>query len=54
VDRGCVDLVERCRGEKTVREVLEGLNEPGRSSPDPGAALAMVRGLVEQGFLLPA
>jgi protein-L-isoaspartate O-methyltransferase len=54
VDPRCVALVERCRGGETVRQALEALNEPGRPPLDPGAALALVRGLVEQGFLLPA
>jgi hypothetical protein len=54
VDPRCVALVGRCRGGETVRQALEGLNEPGRPPLDPGAALALVRGLIEQGFLLPA
>jgi methylase of polypeptide subunit release factors len=47
VDPRCVSLVDRCRGEKTVREVLEGLALERREG------LSVVRGLVEQGFLLP-
>src|SRR5262249_38470217 len=48
VDPRCVSLVDRCRGDKTVREVLADLGLESRE------ALAVVRGLVEQGFLLPA
>jgi methylase of polypeptide subunit release factors len=53
MDRRGVALVDRCRGDKTVREVLDSLAEPGAPPLDPSQALAVVRQLVEQGFLLP-
>jgi hypothetical protein len=46
-------LVDGCRGNKTLRQVLEGLTGPEGPSVEPREALPVVRRLVEQGFLLP-
>jgi hypothetical protein len=54
VDQACLALVGRCRGDRTVREVLEGLaKEAGGQSLDMTQFLPVIRGLVEQGHLLP-
>jgi methylase of polypeptide subunit release factors len=48
-------LVDRCRGQKTVRGILESLPPPGNGQPlDVALVLSVVRRLVEQGLLLPA
>jgi methylase of polypeptide subunit release factors/methyltransferase-like protein len=52
-DRQGLTLVELCNGERTVREVLKRLAAAGGPSPEVPHALATVRQMVEQGFLLP-
>jgi len=54
VDQTCLALVDRCRGERTLREVLDGLAKEGGGQPlDLSQFLPVVRGLIEQGHLLP-
>jgi hypothetical protein len=54
VDQACLALVDRCRGERTLREVLDGLAREGGGQPlDLRQFLPVVRGLIEQGHLLP-
>lgn len=53
-DQACLALVDRCRGELTVREVLDSLaKEGGGQSLDVSQFLPVIRGLIEQGHLLP-
>jgi hypothetical protein len=54
VDPRCLALVDRCRGERTVREVLDSLAQESGQPVDFPQFLPVVRGLVEQGFLQPA
>jgi hypothetical protein len=53
VDRQGMMLLDRCRGERTVREVLASLVEPGGAPLNTAGVLEVVRRLVEQGLLLP-
>jgi hypothetical protein len=55
VDQPCLALVDRCRGDRTVREVLDSLARDGGGQPlDLSQFLPVIRGLIEQGHLLPA
>ena len=52
-DDACVALMDRCRGDRSVREVLDDLARMSGQSLDQGMILRVIRGLVEQGHLIP-
>jgi methylase of polypeptide subunit release factors len=47
-------LLDRCRGEKTLREVVHDLESSIGEELDKESCLGAVRSMVEQGFLIPA
>jgi hypothetical protein len=47
-------LLDRCRGEKTLAEVVHDLESSIGEELDPESCLGTVRRMVEQGFLIPA